>query len=429
MKYEELKALGRKLTSKYIKENIEYPLDMFGNSPIEKLYNVFFSGPHVCPVCGSPLKFISFAKGYQKFCSSKCSNNSEQTKSKAKQTCLEKYGVDNVAKSEQIKEKTRKTNQKRYGVDNAAKSKKSKSKAKQTCLEKYGVDNAAKSKKSKSKAKQTCLEKYGVENPSQSEKVKKKIKHTLKSKYNVTSPLQHSQFRSKAKQTCLEKYGVENPSQSPEIKQKIINSRRNHTLSTHPEIESSTGTEWVCTCPHQECDKCTEKTYVTHASIHYDRSRYGFELCTKLHPISDTKRSSLELKICDWLDEHRVDHETNNRTLIAPRELDIYIPSRELAIECNGVYWHSVNEKPKKYHMNKYNACKEIGVKLISIWEDEDINTMMNLIAYHLGFDYDECLLNQLDCNLVDYGLGKGEIIPHMMIRDGYECWDSGIFV
>lgn len=314
MKYEELKALGRKLTSKYIKENIEYPLDMFGNSPIEKLYNVFFSGPHVCPVCGSPLKFISFAKGYQKFCSSKCSNNSEQTKSKAKQTCLEKYGV-------------------------------------------------------------------------------------------------------------------ENPSQSPEIKQKIINSRRNHTLSTHPEIESSTGTEWVCTCPHQECDKCTEKTYVTHASIHYDRSRYGFELCTKLHPISDTKRSSLELKICDWLDEHRVDHETNNRTLIAPRELDIYIPSRELAIECNGVYWHSVNEKPKKYHMNKYNACKEIGVKLISIWEDEDINTMMNLIAYHLGFDYDECLLNQLDCNLVDYGLGKGEIIPHMMIRDGYECWDSGIFV
>jgi len=52
-------------------------------------------------------------------------------------------------------------------------------------------------------------------------------------------------------------------------------------------------------------------------------------------------------------------------------ELDFYIPEKNTAIEFNGLYWHSEKFKDKKYHIDKLNACKKKGIKLIQIFEDE----------------------------------------------------------
>lgn len=55
------------------------------------------------------------------------------------------------------------------------------------------------------------------------------------------------------------------------------------------------------------------------------------------------------------------------------KELDIYIPSKNIAIEFNGVYWHS-DKNPKitqTYHYDKWLLCKQQGIQLIQIWEDE----------------------------------------------------------
>ena len=62
---------------------------------------------------------------------------------------------------------------------------------------------------------------------------------------------------------------------------------------------------------------------------------------------------------------------TNSKDIIPPMELDIHIPSLNLAIEFNGGYWHSERFKSKDYHLLKYNLCKEKGIRLISIWEWE----------------------------------------------------------
>jgi hypothetical protein len=61
----------------------------------------------------------------------------------------------------------------------------------------------------------------------------------------------------------------------------------------------------------------------------------------------------------------------NKRNVIKDYELDIYIPSHNLAIEFNGLYWHSENFKPKEYHLNKTELCEKIGVDLLHIFEDE----------------------------------------------------------
>lgn len=52
-------------------------------------------------------------------------------------------------------------------------------------------------------------------------------------------------------------------------------------------------------------------------------------------------------------------------------ELDFYLPELKLAIEHNGLYWHSENLKGKTYHFDKREACEQNGIKLIMINEDE----------------------------------------------------------
>ena len=54
------------------------------------------------------------------------------------------------------------------------------------------------------------------------------------------------------------------------------------------------------------------------------------------------------------------------------RELDIYIPGKKLAIEFDGLYWHSEKcGKGRYYHLNKTLACERRGVRLIHVFEDE----------------------------------------------------------
>lgn len=76
----------------------------------------------------------------------------------------------------------------------------------------------------------------------------------------------------------------------------------------------------------------------------------------------------------------------NDRKIIKPKELDIYIPNKNVAIECDGLYWHSTEQltskgqfifssDEKKHYKNKQLIktllCEEKGIRLIHIFEDE----------------------------------------------------------
>lgn len=64
----------------------------------------------------------------------------------------------------------------------------------------------------------------------------------------------------------------------------------------------------------------------------------------------------------------------NDRSLISPYEIDIYIPSHNLAIEVDGLYYHSAGSKteesPNK-HLLKTEMCNSKGVQLLHIFENE----------------------------------------------------------
>jgi len=51
------------------------------------------------------------------------------------------------------------------------------------------------------------------------------------------------------------------------------------------------------------------------------------------------------------------------------------IPSKKLAIEYCGLYWHSESMgKNRNYHIKKLNMCTDKGYRLITIFEDEWVN-------------------------------------------------------
>ena len=76
--------------------------------------------------------------------------------------------------------------------------------------------------------------------------------------------------------------------------------------------------------------------------------------------------------ICNFIDVT-----INDRSIIKPYEIDIFVPDCRLGIEINGLYWHSYDHKEshiEKYkHYNKYELCKENNIRLIQINEDEMI--------------------------------------------------------
>jgi hypothetical protein len=67
---------------------------------------------------------------------------------------------------------------------------------------------------------------------------------------------------------------------------------------------------------------------------------------------------------------------TNTRTVIHPLELDIYLPALKIAIEYCGLYWHSdIHSRINNtYHSAKYARCAALGIRLITIFEDEWIH-------------------------------------------------------
>lgn len=198
------------------------------------------------------------------------------------------------------------------------------------------------------------IKKYGVKNVFQNKEIQLKYKRTCLNRYGVDNPIKLKQIKQKCDQTVLLKYGVKN---ARYVFTDIIDT-----------IPNKNG-EYKRKCPHPECNKCQEKFYWADVQLHGNRVKFNVELCTRLLPrIKQFNQSTtIELFIHRILDKYNIEYEKNNRSILKGKELDIYIPSKHLAIECNGVYWHSIeckSPKDKYYHFNKWKECKDKGIEL-----------------------------------------------------------------
>ena len=297
MVYPQLEEINPKRAENYYKsrypEFVQYLHDTYPGVTTfnEKLYWFYhnITEQPKCKICGGKVSFRGFNFGYSEYCSSKCGSKDPERSLKIQQTILERYGV-------------------------------------------VGYNN-------REKAKQTCLEKYGVENPYQAEEVKEKIKQGYLAKYDVEYPSQSQEIQETRRKNSFEKYGVDHHMKVDGVKQKVAKSIHDFYVEHIDDlIRYDENGNHIRICPHPECKKCSEKFYITPHEIDYTRKRLGLEPCTRILPVSKghAKGTTLEIFIRNILDEYNVEYITNDRSIGV--ELDIYIPSKSLAIECNGCF-------------------------------------------------------------------------------------------
>lgn len=117
---------------------------------------------------------------------------------------------------------------------------------------------------------------------------------------------------------------------------------------------------------HKMLAKCPKGTYWEFTFANFKNHERRCPCC------SESGTSKPEKEIFEFIRSLCPDTIGNTYEIIGPYELDIYIPSLNVAVEYCGFYYHSEKfKKDRSYHLNKMRLCNEKGIRLITVFEDE----------------------------------------------------------
>lgn len=246
------------------------------------------------------------------------------------------------------------TNTKKYGGPAPACCVDVKNKIHDTKSTRYGQNY---SKLFAAKSKTTMWDHYGVVNPSQLVGIKEKKKQTALKRYGVSHPMQSSVVKDKTKTTLNDRYGVNNINQlhlDPSVLLKLNN--RDYMARLHID-------------EHQSIFDMATLLGVSVYAIYRYLKLHGIE---NQHYNNTNEVSRGHQEIVDFIKSLGITNiVVNDRVQIYPKELDIYLPDLNIAIEYNGNFWHSELFKDKRYHLGKTLDCDAKSIRLIQIMEDE----------------------------------------------------------
>ena len=325
--------------------------------------------------CKNKTTFISFKRGYNVGC---CEDHTKRLNN------LKKYGVENVMQHSIIKIKQQNSMFKNHGYLHALQNPESLEKMKKTQTENGGI--GAKNKRTLDKMKETNIKRLGVENPMQHKETRKKFEDSMFTKYGTKHALENIEIKQKQEKTNFTRYGASHHMLSSvhknKLKIKFIKSKLDKIsfrvsplfkLTDYNDIEQDLA--WSC----NECN-----------SEFIDNLDNGkIPRCLNCFPLIYNGVSNAEKELLQFL-ELKESIILNDRTILNGKELDIYIPDKKLAIEFNGIYWHSeANGKDNNYHLDKTLKCEAQGIELIHIFDQEWIEKkeiIKSMIYTKLGY-------------------------------------------
>lgn len=324
------------------------------------------------PNCTNPTKFKSIVQGYKKHCSCKCSNSNPEVIKKQEKTCELHYGCKRPAQNKIVMNKMQATCIDKYGAANGH-GEEQKEKIRQESLKKFGVDNPWQAEEVKAKCCKTKLERYNDEKFTNREK----CKETMQEKYGVVNCSQLEDWQEKVEQTKIARYNdthYNNAAKMIETKSiDAMNFEKEHNCTLMQTIFEKFGRYWYGSKDIQVI-VYKGKAYVANEDI--DKIR-EYKINTKY-----SIRSIYENRLADFIQSfYNEQMLINCRSIISPKEIDIYLPDLKLGIEFNGIYWHSIEfGKTTDYHLNKSLNCREKGIRLIHIYEFEDFEEQLVLL-------------------------------------------------
>ena len=295
-----------------------------------------------------------------------------------------KDGCGKTGSCKCLQEKVGKSLKKSFSSMTLDQKKKMVEKRSKTNLKKYGVENSGQTEKAKQRHKEFYLDTKKVAEAVQ------KGKDTMFGRYGVTGAFNIPEVREKAKQAMLEKYGVETPMQCAKLRDKMVKTRMKNSkevnynnaveklkqrniimVSTLDEYEFIYSTKMKNDTKFR-CGKCNIEWKQKYASAMVVE-------CPNCKPYTPPSFiSNGEKELGEFISGIYDGPILKNSQKIIGKELDLYLPEKKIAIEYNGLFWHSekkksesINGKDRSYHLRKTELCLENSISLIHIFSDE----------------------------------------------------------
>lgn len=346
-----------KIVNEYIKRYNQEQVQISNTRQL--LFNVLnnITYPPACKVCGKSVSWLTGKRKYATYCSIQCQHKDPIVREKASVSIKLVTPVST--------EKRKKTNIKKYGHSNFLASEVGKTKTHDALKSIHGVDNVSQIPEVQKKKRENSITKYGVDHPSKTANVKQKIVDTNIKRYGKGSWAQ--QHLSDTTLCMLN-------DKDWLYEQHITNQKTLAEISL------------LC----ENIDPTTISRYLLKSGIPIQYYTNFF--------------SHYEIEILEYIKGLGIENiKHNDRTLIAPHEVDILIPDHKIAIEFCGVYWHGDWRLPRDYHLIKHNKVTDAGYYLMTIFEDEWVsrkNIIKTIIKHKLGLS-DQEKVDARKCSVV----------------------------
>ena len=341
-----LSALERVVRSKHYPLYMDiidsWSLDTPPKNFVERVYQYLHPTDIICKY-GNIKQFEYYRTGYR------CRKGCPCVPEAHAQTMLARYGVEHALQSKIFMDKMVSTLQNNHGTSTVYSA--GKVKRDTTMINTYGVLYPLESPKILSKTRNTLKSRIGVEYPFMDRSIRRRAVETILSRYGVSTVMQLPEVRAAIKHTLYKTYGVENASQ--------INLDKGALAKFNDDADFSR--------VYRELDSTKAiSTYygMSISSVQKRAAKLGL-------PKKRALISVPEQQVADYMRDIGAVIVQSNRTVIRPKEIDIFLPEQNIGIEFDGIYMHSSRMTDSMHLLDKTMRAYDAGCKLIHVFSDE----------------------------------------------------------
>lgn len=259
-------------------------------------------------------------------------------------------------------------------------------------------------------AKATCIENWGVDNPSKNKELMKEARRKVRETYKTGKP------QVKRRETYKRNHPDERLLHIQVQKSKYGNDRYEKLVAYEDALRED---------PDNEEFKNEVREF-----LYENYSIYQARANAKRLNVYQKHVSSYEIKIQQILDKHHLRHKSHFRNKHFRNEsgnmfeLDFMLLDYNIAIEVDGLYFHSTEFKDPEYHVNKRLRCATNGVHLLS-FTSKEIDEDLDLVEFKIL----EAINNPPSVEFLKNLKREDLRVDVIVLDDGYCYYNSGSFI
>lgn len=151
--------------------------------------------------------------------------------------------------------------------------------------------------------------------------------------------------------------------------------------------------------------------------------------------------SRVQDKVASFISQMGFEIIQNDRDILDGKQIDIYIPSKRIGIQINGLLWHSFgttypnNSNMEKFnksnHNQKYKKCSMKGIHLLQFSDDDVVNKwqiVKSVISNKLGVSSNKIYGRKCQIVEIDINTKSKFLIDNHMLGDCQSTYNYGLF-